>query len=64
MMSAHFNAIMLNSLGNIGFDLFGCLHEIVQFGVFHDLQSVFCSTESDEDLLTEFLQPGKIVLCK
>jgi hypothetical protein len=60
-MSAHFNA-MMDSLGNVAFDLFGCLHQIVQFGVFQDLQSVFNSTESDEDLLTVFLQLGKLIL--
>jgi hypothetical protein len=63
-MSAHLNTMMMSSLGNIGFDLFGCLDEIVQLGVFHDLQSVFNRTESDEDLLTVFLQLGKFVLCK
>jgi hypothetical protein len=62
-MSAHLNA-MMSSLGNVSFDLFGCLHEIVEFGVVKDLQRIFYSTEMDEDLLTVFLQLGKFVLCK
>jgi dimeric dUTPase (all-alpha-NTP-PPase superfamily) len=56
--------MMMSSLGNIGFDFFGCLHQIVQFGVFHDLQGISYSTEVDEDLLTVFLQLGKLILCK
>jgi hypothetical protein len=63
-MSAHLNAMMMSSLGNEAFDFFGCLYQIVEFGVVKDLQSVFNSTESDEDLLTVFLQLGKFVLCK
>jgi hypothetical protein len=55
---------MMDSLGNVAFDLFGCLHEIVQFGILHDVQSILYSTESDEDLLTVFLQLGKFVLSK
>jgi hypothetical protein len=54
----------MSSLRNVAFDFFGCLHEIVQFGIFKDLQSICFSTESDEDLLTVFLQLGKFVLCK
>jgi hypothetical protein len=63
-MSAHLNTMMMSSLGNIAFDFFGCLHEIVEFGVFKNVQSVFYSTELDEDLLTVFFQLGKFVLCK
>jgi hypothetical protein len=37
---------------------------MVEFGVFHDLQSIFYSAESDEDLLTVFPQLEKCVLCK
>jgi hypothetical protein len=55
---------MMSSLRNVAFDFFGCLHEIVQFGVFKYLQSISYSTEMDEDLLTVFLQLGKFVLCK
>jgi hypothetical protein len=64
IMSAHFNTMTMNSLGNVAFDFFGCLHQIVQFGIFHDFQSVFYRTKLDEDLLTVFLQLGKFVLCK
>jgi hypothetical protein len=60
--SEYFNTMMLNSLGNVGFDLFGCLHEIVEFGAVKDLQSIFYSTELDEDLVQVFLQLGKFVL--
>jgi hypothetical protein len=56
--------MMMSSLGNVAFDLFGCLHQIVQFGVFDDLQSILYGTELDEDLLAVFLQLGKFVLCK
>jgi hypothetical protein len=56
--------MMMSSLGNVGFDFFCYLLEMVEFGVFHDLQSIFYSAESDEDLLTVFLQLGKYVLCK
>jgi hypothetical protein len=54
----------MSSLGNEAFDFFGCLHQIVEFGVVKDLQSILYSTEMDEDLLTVFLQLGKFVLCK
>jgi hypothetical protein len=61
-MPAHLNTMMMNSLGNVAFDLFCCLLEAVEFGVVKDLQSIFYSTELDEDLLTVFLQLGKFVL--
>jgi hypothetical protein len=54
----------MNSLGNEALDFFGCLHEIVQFGVFKNVQSIFNSTEMDEDFVTVFLQLGKFVLCQ
>jgi hypothetical protein len=60
-MSAHFNTVM-SSLGNVAFDFFGCLHEIEEFGVVKDLQSIFYSTELDEDFVPVFLQLGKFVL--
>jgi hypothetical protein len=63
-MSEYSNKMMINSLGNVAFNFFGCLHQIVQFGVFHHLQSILYCTESDEDLLTVFLQLGKFVLFK
>jgi hypothetical protein len=63
-MSAHLNTIMLNLLRNEGFDFFGCLHQIVEFGVVKDLQSIFYSTELDEDVVPVFLQLGKFILCK
>jgi hypothetical protein len=46
---------MMSSLRKETFDIFGCLHEIVQFGVFDDLQSILYSTELDEDFVTVFL---------
>jgi dimeric dUTPase (all-alpha-NTP-PPase superfamily) len=55
---------MVNSLRNVGFDFFGCLHEIVEFGVVKDLQSIIHSTELDEGFVPVFLQMGKFVLCK
>jgi hypothetical protein len=61
---AQFKTMMMSSLGNVAFDLFGCLYEIVLCGVLHDLQSIPYSTKLDEDLVTEFLQSGKFVLYK
>jgi dimeric dUTPase (all-alpha-NTP-PPase superfamily) len=52
----------MNSLRNIAFDFFGCLHQIVQFGVVKDLQSILHSTELDEDFVPVFLQLGKFIL--
>jgi hypothetical protein len=62
-MSTHFKTT-INSLGNEAFPFFGCLHEIVEFGVVKNVQSVLYSTESEEDLLRVFLQLGKFVLWK
>jgi hypothetical protein len=53
---------MVNSLRNVGFDFFGCLHEIVEVGVVKDLQSISYSTELDEDFVPVFLQLGKLIL--
>jgi hypothetical protein len=54
-MSAHLNTMMMSSLGKEVFDFFGCLHQIVQFGVFKNVQSIFNSTKMDEDFVTVFL---------